>query len=205
MQTLVDLLGSPRHTHGVLRHLQSTGSHTTGIDGLARCKQLAGSNELVDGIGRTTHVADLGNAQRFVGQYLVGIVAVQLVLCGTGQIDVGLLLPRLPALEEGGAVELFSVRLAYVVARGTQLQHVLNLLGIQSGRVVDVAVGTTDGDDLSAQLGGLLGCTPRHVAKARECNSLALDVKAVGLHHVVDEVQRTVARSLGTQYGAAPL
>ena len=116
VQTLVDLLGCPRHAHGVLCHLQTAGGHTTGIDGLAWGKELACGDELIDGFGRTTHVRHLSHTEWFVGQYHVGIVSIELVLCSTGQVDVGLLLPRLLVGEEGGSLELLLVGLAHIVA-----------------------------------------------------------------------------------------
>ena len=165
VQPLVHLFGRPAQSHRVLAHFQSAGGHSARIDGLARGEQLTCGNELLGSLGRAAHVRHLGHAQRLVGQYLVGIVAVQLVLCGTRQIYVGLPLPRLLTLVEGGTLELIDVGLADVVARGPQLQHVFYLLGVQSCRVVDVAVGSADGDDLGAQLGSLLGGTPCHVAE----------------------------------------
>ena len=101
-----------------------------------------------------------------MGQYLVGIVAVQLVLGGTGQIDVSLLFPWLLQRVERSTLELLDVGLTDVVTRCAQLQHVLYLLGIETCRIVHVAVGAADGDDLGAQLGSLFGGTPGHVAEA---------------------------------------
>ena len=62
VQLLVYLLASPRDTHGVLCHLQTTGSHTASIHSLAWGKQLTGSNELVNSLGRAAHVRHLGHA-----------------------------------------------------------------------------------------------------------------------------------------------
>ena len=94
VQLLVHLLFCPGDTHRVLRHLQSAGGYTSGIDSLSGSKQLTGSNELVDGISGTSHVRHLGNTQRLVGKNLVGIVTVQLVLRSARQVDVGFLFPR---------------------------------------------------------------------------------------------------------------
>jgi hypothetical protein len=56
--------------------------------------------QFVDSLCRATHVADLCHAERFVGQYAVGVFAVELVLCGAGEVDVGFLFPRLASFEE---------------------------------------------------------------------------------------------------------
>ena len=100
-----------------------------------------------------------------MGQNPVGILTVQLVLGSTGQIDVGLLLPRSLVLEELSTIELVSVWLADIIAGGTQLQQVVNLLGIQAGGIVDIAVRATDGDNLSTQLSSFLGGTSCHVTE----------------------------------------
>ena len=205
MQAHIDLIGRPSHTHRVLCHLQTAGSHTTGIHSLTGCKQLMGSRKLVHSLSRTAHIRHLGNTQRLLSQYLVGIVAVQLVLRSTGQIDVGLLLPRLLAGKELRTGELLLVGLADVITAGTQLQHILYLLVVQAIGVVDVSVRTADGNDLRTQLGSLLRSTPRHIAEARQRNGLALDVETVGLHHVMHEIQCTVTRGLRTQDTTTPL
>ena len=165
MQALVDLFSRPSHTHRVLRHLQSAGSHTTSVDSLTRSEELSGSEELVHSLCGAAHVADLSHAQRLLSQNLVGIGTVQLVLCGARQIDVGFLFPRLLALEELSTLELLCIRCADVVTTGTQLQHVFYLLVVQSCRVVDVAVRSADGNHLGAQLGSLLCSTPSHIAE----------------------------------------
>ena len=130
VQTLVNFLGRPGHTHGVLRHFETGSGHAASVDSLAGSEELASSNELIHSLGGAAHVRNLGYAQRFLCKNGVGIFAVELVLGGTGQIDVGLLLPRFLSFEEGGAVEVLSIRCADVVARSTQLQQVVNLLRI---------------------------------------------------------------------------
>ena len=111
-----------------------------------------------------------------MGQYPVGILAVQFVLSSARQIDISLLLPWLLASEEGSTVELLLVGLADIVAAGTQFKHILNLLCIESRRIVDVTIGSTDGDDLCTEFCCLLGCAPCHIAEAREGHSLTFDV-----------------------------
>ena len=204
VQTLVYLLTAPGETHRVLRHLQTRGGHTTGVHSLTRGEQLMSRDELLCSFCCATHVRHLCYAQRFVGQDTVCILTVQLVLGGTRQVDVGLLLPRLLAGIECGAVKLLLVWLTDVVTRGAQLKHILDLLSIETGGVVDVTVRAADGDHLRTQFGSFLCSTPCHVAEARECNGLALDVETVLRQHLVHEVECAVARSLWTEDRAAP-
>ena len=94
----------------------------------------------------------------------VGILAVELVLRGAGQVDVGFLLPGLASLEELRPGKLLGIRLADVLAAAAQLEHEVYLLAANAVGVVDVAVGPADGDDLGPQLGSLFGRSPSHVA-----------------------------------------
>ena len=124
MQLLIHLGTCPGDALGVLGHLQTRGGHTTCIHCLTRSKELLGGDEFVHSLCRAAHVGNLCHAQRLVGQDGVGIGTVQFVLGGTGQIDVGLLLPWLLAWEEGGTVELLLVGLTDIVTRGAQFQHI---------------------------------------------------------------------------------
>ena len=135
---------------------------------------------------------------------MVGVLSVQFVLRSAWQIDVSLALPWLLVFKELCTVELVYIGLADVIARGTQFQHIFYLFVIKSGGVIDVAIRSTDGNDLGTQFSGLLGGTPCHIAEAADGDGLALDVEAVGLQHLVDEVQSTIACSLGTNLRAAP-
>ena len=204
MQLLIHLFTCPGDALGVLRHLQTGGGHTTRIHCLTRSKELLGGDELVHSLGRAAHVGNLCHAQRLVGEDGIGIGTVQFVLGGTRQIDVGLLLPRFPAWEEGGAVELLLVGLAHIVTRGAQFQHILDLLGIQSCGIIDVTVGSADGDHLGTEFRRLLGSAPCHVSETAESDRLALDVKTVLLQHLVHEIEGAVAGSLRTEDRAAP-
>ena len=205
MELLVDFLVGPAEAHGVLSHLQSAGSHATCVDGLARSEECLSSDELLGSLGGATHVADLCYADGVVGENHVGIGAVELVLCGTRHIDIGLLLPGLASFEELRAFELLFVGLADVVAAGAELEHVFNLLGIEAGGIVDVAVGTADGDDFCTKLGSLLGCTPGNIAEAGDGNGLIFQIVALGGEHVLYEIDGTITGGLGTDARAAEL
>ena len=166
MQTLVHLLAAPSEAHRVLSHLQTRGSHAAGIYSLARRKQLSCGDKLLRSLCRATHVRHLCHAQRLIGQYLVGILAVQFVLGGTGQIDIRLLLPRFLAGIERCTVKLVHIRLADVITRCAQLQHILNLLGVEPRRIIHITVWSADGDHLRSQFRSLLCGTPCHIAES---------------------------------------
>ena len=140
VQFLVHFLSAPAHAHGVLCHFQTRSCHATGIHCLTRCEELFGSNELVDSLCGASHVRYFCYAERLISQDGISVSTVELVLCGAGQIDVGLDFPWLLSWEELAAGEFFFIRRADVVSAGTQFQHVFNLLGIESGLVEDVSV-----------------------------------------------------------------
>ena len=83
-----------------------------------------------------------------MSQYLVSIFTIQLILGSTWQVDIGLLLPRLLVGEEGGTFKLLFVGLTYIIATGTQLKHIFDLLVVKTGGIIDIAVRTADGNDL---------------------------------------------------------
>ena len=204
VELVVHLVLAPVQTDRVLCHFQTRCGYAAGVDSLARCEELMGSYKLVHSLGGASHVAHLCHAERMVGQYLVGIFAVELVLGGTGQIDVCLYLPGFLALHKGRAGELVCVGCTDVVAAGTQFEHIFYLFTTDALRVVDVAVGTAERNDFSPQLGSFLGGTPCHVAKARQRYGLAGQFQSVLLHHVVDEVECAVSGSFRTQDRATP-
>ena len=192
----VDLFGGPGKAHGVLAHLETGNRNTAGVGGLAGRKSDA-AVEVVDGVGRAAHVRSLDDHHAAVLDEHLGVIAVEFVLDGTGESDIALDFPRLAALDELGA-ELSGVGLDDVVVAGAELEHVINAFLSHSLFVVDVAVRTGDGDNLSTELNELLGGAPGDVAEAGESDRLALDVLAELLEHVLGEVDCAVAGSLGT-------
>ena len=116
MQALIHFLSTPAEMHGILTHLQSTGSNATCIDRLAGSKNHLGLDERIDGFGSATHIRDLAYALHTISNQLLGILAVELVLSGAGQGDVALHLPRLLAGIEGGLWELLGIRGTNVIA-----------------------------------------------------------------------------------------
>ena len=95
--------------------------------------------------------------------------------------------------------------MANIVTTGTKLEQVVNLLGIKTRLVVDIAVGATNCNDSCPKLSSLLCSAPSHVAKTRECHRLALDVESMCLHHLVDKIEGAVACCFWTKDASAPL
>ena len=82
--------------------------------------------------------------------------------------------------------------------------QILDVGQINAVGVVDVAVGVGHGDDLAAQLGGLLVGVGGHVAGAGDDHGLALEaVVAHALQSLSSEVAQAVAGSLGAGQRAA--
>ena len=203
VELLVHFLGAPLQVHGVLAHFQARGGYAACVHGLAGSVDDACCQEGVDGFGGAAHVADFGHEAHAVLDELTGVVAVHLVLRGAGQGDVHFALPGLASGEELAAGELLGIRSHDVVAAGAELQHVVYLLGVEAGGVVDVAVGAGDGDNLGTQLGGLEGCAPCHIAEARDSHGLALNGLALLLEDALHEVEGAEAGGLRADARAA--
>ena len=198
MELGVDLLGSPGVAHGVLAHLQTRDGHAACVNGLGGSDHQTILLQVLKGLGGGRHVGDLHVVLGAVGHDVLGILDAHLVLGSAGHDHIHLLLPRTLACEELDT-ELIGVVLHLIAARSAHLQHVGDLLlGIDTVGIVDVAVGTRNGDDLTAQLGDLLDGTPSHVTEAGNCEGLALNVLAQVLQHLNGVVDSTVARCLGT-------
>lgn len=174
VELLINLLSTPVETDAVLGHLETRSSNTTSVDSLARSEELLSLNECLNSLCGATHVADLDNADRLASQDLLSVLAVELVLDSASHVDLSLSLPRLLASVEGRTRELVSVRSANVVAAIAEVEHVLDLLIIQTVRVVDVAVRTRDGHDLGTELSSLLGSTQATLPKPEIATVLPL-------------------------------
>ena len=203
LQLLVNLGSTPTEFHRVLRHLQARSCNTTCVHSLAGTIGDASLDEGLDSLGGTTHIRYLGHNLNFVVHQHLGVVAVQLVLCCTRHCDVNLNLPRFAACHKHCSGETLGIGSNHVVARCAQVEHIFNLLVVESLGVVDVAVGSRDSHNLSAQLGSLLGSTPSHITEARNSHGLALNVVAHLREHTAQEIDCAIARSLGTNQRAA--
>ena len=199
VQLRIDFGCRPRDMHRVLRHFQTGSSYAAGIDCLARCEKHLVFDEQIDSFSRAAHVGDFGHASRLVLNQLTGIVGIQLVLRRAWQGDIDFLLPRFLAGIERSAGEFLDIRLDDVVARSTQFQHIVYLLAGNAVRVVNVSVGSGDGNYLCAQLRSLQCRTPSHVAEAGDSHRLSFNINPVFFQHLVNEIQRAETRCLRTE------
>ena len=63
-------------------------------------------------------------------------------------------------------------------APSAEFQHIIYLFATDTVRVVNVTVGTGDGNHLGTQFGSLGSSTPSHISKTGDSHGLALDVNA---------------------------
>lgn len=212
LELVVDLLGGPADSLGVLGHLESGNSDTTSVGGLARCVPeslalllLAGSLEHVDGLLGATHVGALSDEPGAAGNESLGLLLGNLVLGGAGKSDVDLdvgpwagtldVLVRLAG--EGGE------RLALDLEGGNGLNvlgcEVLALLGDES------TSGVGKRQNGGTELNGLERSVLGDVTRSRDGDSLALEGTLSGvLNHVVDVVDETVTSGLGPDERSTP-
>ena len=201
VELLVDLLEGPAQANGVLTHLQAGGGHAAGIGGLGGPEQDTVLLEVGHGLGGGGHVGALGHGEAAVLHQGLGPLQGQLVLGGAGQGDAAGDGPdALAALHVLGGGHIIQVGLD---ARALDLLDLLDDLVIDAILVYNVAVGVAHGDDLAAQLGGLLVGVDGHVAGAGDHHALALEGLAGGLEHLVNEVAQAVAGGLGAHQRAA--
>ena len=150
------------------------------------------------------HVGDLDVVLHAGLSDLLGPVHVDVVLSGSGHVDVHVL--DAPALGVGNelTVKALSIRLAVHGILSTHLEDVVQLLvGAHAIGIVDVAVGAGKVGDLGAQLSSLLHDAPAHVAVAGHSDALTLDGLAVVSQSLDQIVHSTEASGLRTHDGAA--
>ena len=201
MQALVNLVKGPGQAQAVLAHLQTGGGDTAGVGCLGGGKQNAVLLQVSDGIRGGGHVGALGYAVAAIGNQSLGTVQTQLVLGGAGQGDVAGDGPdALTALDILGGGDILQIGLD---AGALDLFDLLDDLIVDAVLVHNVAVGVGHGDDLAAQLGGLLVGVGGHIAGAGDHNALALKALAGVGQHLLGEVAQAVAGGLGTGERAA--
>ena len=110
---------------------------------------------------------------------------------------------RLPSWYS--AAVLLRVLLDAAALDVLQLHDERQLLGVDALRVVDGAVGVGEGDALAAELVDLLDRVLGDVAGAGDRDGLALERIAARGQLLLREVDRAVARRLGTDEAAAPV
>ena len=196
MQALIHFFESPGQAQAVLAHFQAGGSNAASVGCLSRGKQDTVLLQVSDGIRGGRHVGTLGYAVAAIGNQSLGTVQAQLVLGGAGQGDVAGDSPdALAALDVLGGGDIVQVGLD---AGTLDLFDLLDDLVVDAVLVHDVAVGVGHGDDLAAQLGGLLVGVGGHIAGAGDDHALALKALAGVGQHLLGEVAQAVAGGLGT-------
>ena len=150
------------------------------------------------------HVADLDVVGNTGLGDLLRPLHVDVVLGGGGHVNVNVLdAPALLTLDELNA-ELVSVGLAVHRILGAHLEDEVELLfAADAIGVVDVAVGTGEVGDLTAELVDLLHDAPAHVAVAGHGDTDALDFLAVVLEDFAQIIDSAETGSLGTEDGTA--
>ena len=201
VQALIDLLEGPGQAQAVLAHLQTGGGNTARVGSLGGGKQDAVALQVGDGLGGGRHIGTLGYAVAAIGNQSLGTVQTQLVLGGAGQGDVAGDGPdALAALDILGGGDILQIGLD---AGALDLFDLLDDLIVNAVLVHNVAVGVRHGNDLAAQLGGLLVGVGGHIAGAGDHNALALKALAGVSQHLLGKVAQAVAGSLGTGERAA--
>jgi hypothetical protein len=221
-ELIVDSLGGPGHTLGVLGHLETGNGDTTAVGGLGgsvpQTLGLAGlavSLVDVDGLLGGAHVGSLGKEAGTGLDDGLGLLLVNLVLGGGGKddIDLGEVGPGALAgqvLEAGlqGGVLSF-VELGKVATLELDLGDELNVgLGetlLAGGNESTLGVG--ERDNLSAELDNLQGGVLGDVAGSGNGNELAREgLLSTGSvrDHVGDVVDETVSGGLGADQRSSP-
>ena len=90
-----------------------------------------------------------------------------------------------------------------VIAGGTQFEQVVDFLSADAFGVVNVAVGTTDGDNFGTELRGFCRCPPGHIAETGDGDGLSFDVVACTFEHFTHKVEAAEAGCLGADETAA--
>ena len=182
----------------VLAHLDAGASYAACVSSLGGTDDNAVLFEVIDRLVGGRHVSRFAQELTAVSNHRLRLVDLDLVLSSAGDVEVSLNAPGLLAGEELRARELVCVRSADVLTGGTQLEEIIDLLAGDAVLVEDVAVGTGDGDRLSAELFELLSGTPSNITEAGDNDLLALEALAEVLEHLTRIEDNAVAGSLVT-------
>ena len=94
--------------------------------------------------------------------------------------------------------------MADVVARGSELKHVVDLFAAYAIGIIDVAVGSAYCHHLGTQLCSFLHGTPCHVSESAHRHRLAVEVETACGEHLFYKVESSVARGFGAYAGTSP-
>jgi len=221
-QLLVDLLGGPADTLGVLGHLETGDGDTTAVGSLGWAVPdtvtLAGSAVSlidIDGLLGGTHVGTLSNELAASGDEILGLLLGNLVLGSRweGNVDLANVGPWAGTWDVGEAglegvlsiVELVEV-LTVKLELGDESDILLSesLVGILCD---ERTLGVGQGDDLGLELDTLESSVLSNVTGTGDGDTLALEgfLSAGGvLDHVVNVVDETVTSGLWADERSTP-
>jgi hypothetical protein len=180
--------------------LEARGCDAASIGSLARSEEDAILLEIERSISRRRHVRALDHIAAAILRQLDGIVEIELVLRGARHCDVALLAPRTLSLMVDSGRTCLDILLD---AAAADLLDIYEGIEVDAIRIVDIAVGVRDRDDLGTEALCLLDSVLSDIAGTRDSDRLALDGLALLLEHIEQEVDCTIACSLRTCKGAA--
>lgn len=224
LQLLVDLLGGPGLSLGVLGHLQAGDGDTTAVGGLTWGVPDGGAEgggrlslglEDVDGLLGGAHVGALGDELAAGGNQSLGLLTGDLVLGGRrqGDVDGADVDPRSLAWQVLALGGLGGERLVggNDLLQGLELElgglDGVDLLRRDTLLVDDGARGVRERHDGGAQLDGLQGSVLGNVTGPGDGDPLTgKGLLAVGglFDHLLDVVDKTVPGGFWSDQGAAP-
>ena len=161
--------------------------------------------ENTNGFGSGGHVGTFAHGHHAIGHEGAGIVAVNLVLRGRGESNVGRDVPRafsFKVLRRGILLHILSDAAAIFVF---QFHHVVKLFTVDAVGIVDEPIGIGEGEHLAPQLEGFFDGVLRHVARTRHQNGFSLEIFTARFEHFHQEVDVAIARGFGADETAAKL
>ena len=186
VELFVHLFKGPGEPQGVLAHLQAGGGYTARIGRLGGSEQHAVELEDFHRLGSGGHIGALRHGVTAVFHQGLGGHAVQLVLCGAGKGNVAGDVPDTRAsLHIFGGGNIVQIGLD---AGALDFLDLLDDLEVDAVFIHDIAVGVAHGDDLAAQLRGLLVGVDGHIAAAGDHDPLAVEGFAVGREHLLGKI-----------------
>ncbi|KAH3663997.1 hypothetical protein OGAPHI_004711 [Ogataea philodendri] len=222
LELLVDLLGGPLDSLGVLGHLQARNGNTTTVGSLTwsvpdsvtnRGSALSLGLEHVDGVLGGSHVGSLGNVLAAGSNKSLGLLARNLVLGGRrkSNVDLSDMDPRSSTLDVLDLVGGESRVLANNLLQGLELDlgvgNGLDVLLGDSGLGNNSTLGVGQRNNSSAKLDNLQSSVLGNVTGTRHGNSFASKrLLTVGglLDHLLDVVHQTVTGGLWSDQRSTP-
>ena len=200
-ETGVNFFFAPEETFAVLCHFECGYTYATSVNSLRWSHDDALGLDVFHCIVGGRHVSNFDVVLRIVSNNLFSLFHVNIVLGSGWHIDVSLNAPWLFAWEEFNT-KLVSVVLNLVTAGSTHFEQVSNLFfGYDTIWIVDVAVWTGKGDNLSASFSHLGANAPSNVTETGNCYGLAFESVIIVLSNSICKVNSTETSSFWTDEG----